>query len=130
MQRAGKILRKLTVAGSELSPEDIVRAAWSQAVGRQIARNSRVVGMRGRRIIVEVPDALFRQNLASFERVILRNLAGIAGPGLADGITIKVGVPRIAPRRAASSAGGDEADRIRDAGLRKIYRDSRNRLTS
>ncbi len=130
MQRAGKVLRKLTVGGDELSSDDIVRAAWPQAVGKQIARNSRVIGVRGRRIIVEVPDSLFQQNLASFERAILRNLAQIAGPGLVESIAVKIGVPRIEPGRAASPAGRDEATGIQDAVLRKIYRDSKKRLTS
>ncbi len=130
MQRAGRVLRKLTVGGDELSSEDIVRAAWPQAVGKQIARNSRVVGVRGRRIIVEVPDLLFQQNLASFEKAILRNLAEVAGPGLVESIAVKIGIPRIEPRRAASSAGRDEAAGIQDAFLRKVYRDSKKRLTS
>jgi hypothetical protein len=123
MERAGKLLRKSGL----LSPEEMLRTAWPQAVGRAIARNSRVVAVRGKRIVVEVPDALFQENLRGFVPVILRRLAQVAGAGVVESITVNIGVPRIEPRRAARY---DEADTIEDAGLRRVYRDSRNRLTS
>ncbi len=127
MQRAGRIVRKLALGGEAVPAEDIVRAAWPHAVGSVIARNSRILAVRGTRAIVEVPDALFEQNLRSLEADILKNLADIAGPGLVRSLAVRVGIPRIQPKRAGVA---DEADGIRDAGLRRIYRDSKKRLTS
>lgn len=125
MQRAGRVVRKLPLGGEAPPAEDVVRAAWPQAVGPNIARNSRFVGLRGARAIVEVPDALFQHNLRGFEAEILKRLVDVAGPGLVTSLTIRIGVPRIQPKRA-----GDEADGIRDPGLRRIYRASKGRLTS
>jgi hypothetical protein len=123
MERAGRLLRKSGL----VSPEEVVRAAWPQVVGKTIARNARVVAVRGTRVVVEVPDALFQENLKGFLPAILKKLGTVAGQSVVESITVKVGVPRIEPRRAAKL---DEADAIEDAGLRRVYRNSRDRLTS
>ncbi len=130
MERAGKLLRKLKLAGEILSPEEVVRAAWPEAVGPQIARNTRVGSLKGTHLEIEASDPLFRQNLYSFREVILKNLAGIAGPGLVTSIRITVGTVRMPPRRAGSARRGtDEAEQIQDSGLRLIYRHSRKRVS-
>jgi predicted nucleic acid-binding Zn ribbon protein len=130
MERAGKLLRKLKLAGESVSPEEVVRAAWPEAVGPQIARHTRVGSLKGTLLVIEASDPLFRQNLFSFRPVILKNIAAIAGPGLVTSIRIVVGAVRMPMRRAASTHGAaDEAEQIRDSGLRMIYRHSRKRVS-
>ncbi len=129
MQRVGSVLRKLKLAAG-LSPEDLVRTAWPHAVGPQIARHTRVAGLRGRLLIIEVEEELWAQNLDLFERDILRNLAEIAGPGVVTCVAVRAVPPRIAPGRAEPVRSADEADRIDDPVLRRIYRDSRRQSAS
>jgi Dna[CI] antecedent, DciA len=61
----------------------LLRAAWPHAVGKEIARRTEVLAIRGRTLLVRVPDAGWQKVLHRMERDILarmKQLAGDLGP--------------------------------------------------
>ena len=127
MERAGRSLAKWKAARGLLTPDDWARAAWPAAVGKQVARNSRVIGLVRDRLVIEVEDALFQRNLNSMRKPILRNLAEMLGEQAPKDLEFRIGVPRRPPQREEAPRQGDEADRIADPYLAQIYRNSRRK---
>lgn len=60
----------------------LLRAAWPQAVGPELARRTEVVALEGSALRIRVPDAGWRKGLVRMKHEILGRLRGIAG-GLA-----------------------------------------------
>jgi hypothetical protein len=61
----------------------LLRAAWPHAVGKEIARRTDVLAIRGRTLLVRVTDAGWQKVLHRMERDILarmKHLAGDLGP--------------------------------------------------
>lgn len=110
-----------------MSAEELARAAWPPAVGKKIAERTRLGMLRGRTLVVEVEDAVWQRQLTSLSVQILRNLDRIIGGGLVEELSFRVGVPRRPPQRVVRLA--DEADGIADAGMRRIYLQSRRRAS-
>lgn len=128
MERAGKVIRGLKIAGECLSAEDLVRAAWPQAVGPRIASHTRPVAFHESRLVVEVQDLVWQSQLRTMSGQILGRLTEIAGAGKVRGIEFRLGVPRRMPQRAGQArATPDEADGIEDPVLRRLYKASRRR---
>jgi predicted nucleic acid-binding Zn ribbon protein len=133
MHRAGKLIRGLKLCGDSLSTEDLLRAAWPQAVGQRIAAHARIVAVResqetGRRLIVEVEDVIWQKQLQTMCGQILPRLRDIAGKDSVQSIEFRLGVPRRMPKRAEQVRGAaDEADGIQDPILRRLYKESRKR---
>ena len=133
MDRAGKLLRELKIGGECLSPEDLARAAWPQAVGPRIARHARAVAWRetaagGPRLIVEVEDAIWKSQLETMRGQILPRLQEVAGRNGVRQIEFRLVPPRREPQRAGRARpSADEADGIADPVMRRIYKESRKR---
>ncbi len=135
MERAGALLGKIKLPRNAVTPEDLARAAWRAAVGDKIAAHTAVVSLVRGRLIVEVSDGLWQRQLNALSGQILGNLRAILGAGIVDDLDFR---PAIAPRRApqrsetASNAagGGDEADRIQDPSLRRVYKMSRKKASA
>ena len=60
----------------------LLRAAWPQAVGPELARRTEVVALEGSALRIRVPDAGWRKGLLRMRHEILGRLRGIVG-GLA-----------------------------------------------
>jgi Dna[CI] antecedent DciA-like protein len=60
----------------------LLRAAWPQAVGPELARRTEVIALEGNALRVRVPDAGWRKGLVRMKHEILGRLRAIAG-GLA-----------------------------------------------
>jgi hypothetical protein len=128
MDRAGTVLRKLGVPGACVSPEDLARAAWPQAVGKRIAARTRPVAFADGCLTIEVEDSVWLQHLRTMRRHILPRLQSIAGKETIKALDFRHGVPRREPQRAGTSrVAEDEADTIQDPILRKVYKASRAR---
>jgi hypothetical protein len=131
MDRAGKLLRGMKIAGLALSPEDLARAAWPQAVGERIARHARAVAWRdtsrGPRLIIEVEDAVWKNQLETMRPQILPRLQEVAGRNGVREIEFRLATPRREPQRAGRARPGDEAEGIADPVMRRIYKQSRKR---
>jgi hypothetical protein len=82
------------------------------------------------RLIIEVEDSVWQQQLFTLRRQILDRLNAAVGRPLVEELEFRVGLPRRQPVRAESVAFEDEADGIRDPVLRSIYRTSRKKASA
>jgi Dna[CI] antecedent DciA-like protein len=124
MERASRLLGNVKLPGETYSSEDLARAAWASAVGKKIAAHARASRMVRSSLIVEVEDEVWRMQLYGLRAQILSSLAKHIGRGHVEELEFRVVPSRRGPQRAASAAGGveDEAERIADPGLRRLYR--------
>jgi predicted nucleic acid-binding Zn ribbon protein len=121
-------MRALNLQGGVVSPGDLARGAWPQAVGKRIAAHARVVGFREGCLVVEVEDAVWLQHLRTLAAQLLGCLRRIAGNDVIARIEFRPGVPRREPQRSDHlRAAPDEADGIQDPILRRLYKASRAR---
>jgi predicted nucleic acid-binding Zn ribbon protein len=129
MERASRLMGKLTSRGGPVDLDTIVRTAWPLAVGKIITAHTRADHLVRTRLIVEVEDKLWQQNLLGMTRQILARLEQYVGPGLVDDVEFRVAPRRREPQRARASqpalAATDDAEGITDPVMRHIYRSSR-----
>ena len=130
MERASKFIRRLGLPGDTITAGELACAAWPIAVGKRIAAHTRAARLVRTKLIVEVEDAIWRNQLFSLSRQILANLAKSVGPNLVEDLEFKVVPRRRDPARAMTAVPAsllDEADGIADPVLRDIYRVARKR---
>jgi predicted nucleic acid-binding Zn ribbon protein len=131
MERASRVLGKLSLPQGTVTPEAVVCAAWASAVGKRIAAHARAAKLVRAHLIVEVEDLIWQRQLFVLREQIRRRIDESVGPGVVKDIEFRVMLPRIGPQRAQrASAGADDADGIADPVLRSIYRASRKRETA
>lgn len=133
MERASKTLTKLKSAAG-ISSEDLARAAWPEAVGKRIANRAIAVGLVRDRLIVEVDDAVWQQQLFHLEGQILKSLRKLIGDDLVRQLEFRVAIARRPPQFATQAApapeSADEADGIDDFVLRTVYKQARKKATA
>ena|SRR5690242_7920268 len=132
MERASRLIGKLSLPDGAICPEELVRTAWPIAVTRVIARHTRPTRMVRTRLIVAVEDVIWQRQLFALTGQILRRLERHLGSGIVEDIEFRVVPPRREPHRAISSTAAvasapDEADCIHDPVLRVIYKESRKK---
>ena len=130
MERASKLIRGLGLPGETLTVDELACAAWPVAVGKRVAAHTRAAKLVRKKLIVEVEDAIWRNQLFTLSYQILKNLAKSVGPDLVDDLEFKVVPRRREPARSMVSMPTpllDEADGIADPVLRDIYRVARKR---
>ena len=74
MERASKVLGKLSLPEGTVTPEAMVCAAWAGAVGKKIAAHARAAQHGARALIVEVEDAVWQRQLFVLRRQIRRKI--------------------------------------------------------
>ncbi|MGO9232511.1 MAG: DciA family protein [Bryobacteraceae bacterium] len=125
-----KLIRGLRLPGDMITESDLACAAWAQAVGKRIAAHTRAAKLVRRRLVVEVEDRIWQQQLFVLSYQIVRNLARHLGPDMVEDLEFRVVPRRREPQRAAQSAAvlvADEADAIVDPVLRGLYKASRTK---
>lgn len=130
MLRVGADIGKLNATKRVLTDEERVCAAWRAAVGPKIAPHARAERMVRTRLVVGVDDAIWRNQLFTLNRTILANLADLVGKGVVTDIEFHVVPQRRGPERAKAPAAADEANDIRDPGMRRLYLQSRKKETA
>jgi predicted nucleic acid-binding Zn ribbon protein len=134
MDQASRIIAGWSGASRLISQERIAVAAWKRAVGARLAGRTRAVKLVRETLVIEVEDQVWRENLWSLRRHILKNLETAIGPGIVLDLEFRIMPPRReAARENVSSSRAslfDEADAIEDPGLRRIYKASRRRETA
>jgi hypothetical protein len=140
MDQAGRIIAGMKGAEGVTSSERIACAAWKRAVGKRLAGKTNAVKLVRDRLVVEVEDEIWRESLWKLRFQILRNIEKEIGTEIVAELQFVVAPPRKEAQRetghvaAAQTAGVadaiDEADAIADPGLRRIYRNSRRKLTA
>ena len=128
MERASRVLGKLSLPQGTFTPEAMVCAAWAIAVGKKIALHARAAKLVRTHLVVEVEDAIWQRQLFALREQIRRKIDENIGAGIVEDIEFRVMPERLGPRRAQRMiAGGDEANGIADPVLRNIYKSSRKR---
>ena len=56
---------------AELGPEETLRLLWPLAVGARLAANTRLQAVRGKTLLVAVPDRTWKESLRPLEKLIL-----------------------------------------------------------
>jgi predicted nucleic acid-binding Zn ribbon protein len=134
MERAARVFQKNKLSKNLLTDEDVMRAAWSAAVGKSIAAHTSRVRLVRTSLVVEVEDAIWQRQLRGLSHQILDRVRRLTGLTSLAEVEFRVGVPRRQPQRAETpqsdfslASDGDEADQIQDPVLKKVYRLSRRK---
>jgi len=128
MERAGRLFGRMKLPAAVMSREEMMRAAWPVAVGKRIAAHTRAAAVSGSRLIVDVEDAVWQKHLYTLRGQILVNLNNALGQIAVTDLDFRLAVPRRPPRIEQSVAtSNDEAERIADPVLRRVYRSSRKK---
>ena len=140
MERAARVLRKGKLSRSILDDSQAIEATWPAAVGKSIARHTNRLRLVRSVLVVEVEDAIWQRQLRTLETQILDRIKLLLPDVHLAGLEFRVGVPRRDPQRAPAafsatthlfaSATGDEADRIQDPVLKKVYQISRRKASA
>jgi hypothetical protein len=131
MERAGRLISRLKLPAGAVSHERLACAAWPLAVSERIARHARAVSLVRSRLVVEVEDSIWKRQLFTLRSQILKRLDQVIGEPIVTEVEFRVAIPRRLPQRAESvTVPYDEADRIEDPVLRKIYRERRKRASA
>ena len=135
MKNVREILPEVYRQGADKnsSDQELALAYWPVVVGETIAQRTRPVVLLGKRLVVDVESLVWRRQLAGLSRTIASKLNRAIGRPIVEGIDFRVAAPRVKPMGRATSAAGlesiqDDAAGIADAGLRRIYRLSKQRL--
>jgi Dna[CI] antecedent, DciA len=126
MEPASRLMGKLNFPADSVSSEALICAAWSAAVGKRIALHARAERVVRTKLIVGVDDAVWQKQLFTMSRMILAKLGDSIGNGIIDELEFRVAPAKRGPQRA-EAVSTDEADRIEDPSLRRIYITSRKR---
>jgi predicted nucleic acid-binding Zn ribbon protein len=128
MERASKVLGRLSLLTGTITGEAVVCAAWADAVGGKIAAHARAAKLVRSHLIVEVEDAVWQRQLFALRGQIRSKIDESVGAGVVEDIEFRVAPRRLGPKRAQhSTSSGDEAATIADPLLRHIYKASRRR---
>ena len=135
MDQAGRIIAGMKGANAVTSPERIACGAWNRAVGKRLALKTKPVKLVRDRLVVEVEDEIWRDSLFKLRFQILRNIEKEIGTEIVSELQFVVAPPRREPQRETGGpipalGSPDEADAIADPGLRRVYRNSRRRLSA
>jgi hypothetical protein len=131
MERAGRVIGKLSSSRRGLTDEELALASWPVAVGKRLALRTNAVALVRDRLVVEVEDSVWQRQLFALRSQILGQLEKAAGRRIAEAIEFRIAVPKRQPVRTETlSTPADEADGIRDPFLRNIYKAARKRATA
>lgn len=135
MERAARLINKHKASQRLLDESDIARGVWPTAVGAAIARHTVRLHVVRDSLVVEVEDAVWQKQLYGLSRQILARVQQCMGSVAIQNIEFRVGIPRREPQQEAgtrstvvpSQDADDEAERIQDPMLKKLYQRSRKR---
>jgi predicted nucleic acid-binding Zn ribbon protein len=131
MERASRVLGKLSLPQGTVTQEAMVCAAWAGAVGKKIAAHARAAKLVRTHLVVEVEDAIWQRQLFALRGQICRKIEESIGAGVVEDIEFRVTPLRLGPQRAQhATVLPDEADGITDPVLRNLYKASRQRETA
>lgn len=130
-----KALRWLGKLKNEVvSDEELARAAWRAAVGERIESHARFRELVRDRIVVEVDDRVWQNQMHTLEKQILAKLSRLLGKVVARQIEYRIAIPKPGPQVTGEvefrlQARDPEARKISDPGLRRMYLKSKRRAS-
>ena len=134
MERAARLIKDKKVSRELVTEEEIACAVWPRAVGKTIARHTSRVRLVRHNLVVEVEDATWQRQLHGLSRQIVARIQKLTGSDAVQDIEFRIGIPRREPQRAEIrqpdllAEEADEADRIQDPIMRRLYRLSRKKI--
>ncbi len=141
MERAARVLRKSKQPSSILDDRQTIEAVWPVVVGKAIARHTSQLRLVRKTLVVEAEDMIWQRQLRTLGSQILERIRLLL-PGLEiESIEFRLRVPRREPqathtaltaqeRLASKNCSSDEADRIADPVLKKVYQLSRRKASA
>lgn len=126
MERASRLIAKLTASADTVQFESLVRAAWPAAVGKKVHNHTRVIKMVRSTLVVEVEDWVWQRQLFALRGQVVANLRRMLGTDAVEEIEFRVMPQRRGPQVAQQSS-ADEAETITDPVMRSIYKASRRK---
>jgi hypothetical protein len=141
MERAARVLRRAKKPRSILDDSQALQAIWPTAVGKAIARHTWRLRLVRTTLVVEAEDHVWQRQLRSLERQIVNRISLLLPDIEVADVEFRVGVPRHEPQKAGTASGSferpllspvceDEADRIQDPVLKKVYQISRRKASA
>jgi hypothetical protein len=135
MERAARVLRKAQQSRSILDDSQAIEAVWPTAVGRSIARHVSRLRLVRTTLVVDVEDVIWQRQLRTLEAQILERIRLLLPDVAIAGLEFRIGLPRREPQRApavfaSDKASEDEADRIQDPVLKRVYQISRRKASA
>ena len=127
MERAARIVNSSKTANKILSPEDLVKAVWTSAVGKVIAAHTSRLRVVRSTLVVEVEDVIWQKQLFGLSRQIVDRIQKATGSMIITDAEFRICIPRREPQRAATPKSTDEAEEIQDPVLKKVYQLSRKK---
>jgi Dna[CI] antecedent, DciA len=132
MERAARLLATNKLKNQVLSDDDFARAVWPLAVGKAIAAHTARIRVVRSTLVVEVEDAIWQRQLYGLTAQIVNRIRAVTGSDKIRDIEFRIGIPRKQMQRAEPvdsnvTGADDEAERISDPVLKKVYRMSRKR---
>lgn len=131
MNQAGRIIAGMKGTAAVTSAERIACGAWKRAVGKRLAVRTKALKLVRDRLVIEVEDEIWRESLWKLRFQILRNIEKEIGTEIVSDLQFVVAPPRREAQRETAPPASrvpDESDAIADPGLRRVYRNSRQRL--
>ncbi len=107
MEQAKNILPDLYRRGADRDLEEweLVRAYWTEAVGRRIAMHTRLVRLKGRTLVIEVDDETWRAQIEAIRGRIIESLKTELNRSVLQKIELRPMLPaRREPGQAASAS--------------------------
>ena len=138
MESAARVMRSKKISRDLMSDDDAARAVWPAVVGKAIAAHTSRVKVVRTTLVVEVEDAIWQKQLRPLTPAILDRLRKLTGSDEIKDIEFRIAIPRRQPQRAGSRKSSeaepaisaeDDAERIQDPVLKKVYRVSRRKAT-
>ena len=136
MERATRFIKERNVVRELLSDEEMVRAIWASAVGKTISAHTAPAKIVRTTLIVEVEDSIWQKQLHTLSAQIKERIQRLLGHARITEIEFRIAIPRRSPARVetrrseAMATSQDEADRIEDPVLKKVYQLSRKKATA
>lgn len=97
MEFFGSILNRLLKMNPSLAEgleEARILALWPEVVGPAIAKRSRAVELRGKKVVVEVDHPVWKQQLLTNKNVVLKKYEGLLGRSLIVDLILKDASPK------------------------------------
>ena len=136
MERAARVLRKGQQSRSILDDSQAIEAVWPTAVGRSIARHVSRLRLVRSTLVVDVEDVIWQRQLRTLDSQILERIRLLLPDVAITGLEFRIALPRRNAQRAPTAFGDqqlatdDEADRIQDPVLKKVYQISRRKASA
>ena len=141
MERAARVFRKAKQSRSLLTDDQVLTAIWPAAVGKAIAAHTSRIRVVRTILVIEAEDAMWQRQLRTLEKQILDRVRLFTPDLTLAGLEVRIGVPRRDPQRATASTSNasaplftalssDEADRIQDPVLKRVYQISRRKASA